>query len=180
MENTITTPAQPTELCNYCSTKIENDDSFCTNCGYPIKGTDFEQRSFVAARNNIDIDMNEFNKTLKSATMSLYYLAGIFVISGLISFFMNKDNADVLAIVLPNFILAILFLVLGSFSRKKTLACLVSGLSLYIIVQVLNAIADPVSIGRGIIMKIIIIGYLINGIKSAINIEKIKKENNIA
>ncbi|WP_143014033.1 hypothetical protein [Mucilaginibacter pineti] len=124
--------------------------------------------------------MNEFNKTLKSATMSLYYLAGIFVISGLISFFMNKDNADVLAIVLPNFILAILFLVLGSFSRKKTLACLVSGLSLYIIVQVLNAIADPVSIGRGIIMKIIIIGYLINGIKSAINIEKIKKENNIA
>jgi hypothetical protein len=86
----------------------------------------------------------------------------------------------VLAYVLPNLILAILFLALAGYSRKKPLVCLVCGLCLYVIVQVLMLIDDPARIAYGIIFKIAIIGYMINGIKSAIEIEKIKKENNIA
>jgi hypothetical protein len=102
------------------------------------------------------------------------------VISGFVNFFLSKDNPDVLAIVIPIFILAVLFLILGAYSAKKPLACLISGLSLYVIVQILLAIDDPVNIVKGIIFKIAIIGYLIKGIKSAIDIEKIKKDNHLA
>jgi hypothetical protein len=180
MENSISTPVLQTELCSYCNLKTETDDVFCANCGYPLKGTDLEQKNFVTQQSFNDIDQTDLNKKLKNAGMSLYYLAGIFVISGFINFFISKDDPEVLAIVIPIFILAVLFLILGAYSTKKPLACLISGLSLYIIVQILVAIDDPVNIARGIIFKIAIIGYLIKGIKSAIDIEKIKKDNHLA
>jgi len=44
---------------------------------------------------------------------------------------------------------------------------------------VLNAIIDPVTIIKGLIMKIIIVGFLIKGLKAALEIEKMKKENQL-
>ena len=85
-----------------------------------------------------------------------------------------------MGLTLPILILAILFLCLGGYSRKKPLACIICGLSLYVIVQILFLIADPLSLLRGIIFKIVIIGYLIKGIQSALELENFKKENNIA
>jgi len=177
MENAL--PVPPIEKCAHCYAEIKNDDVYCTNCGYPLQGTEFEQKSFIANLEVIGIDMAEYNKKVRAAANTLYYLSGVFILSGIINFFILKDNADVLAIVIPTFILAMLFLLLGSYCPKKPLACLVSGLALYIIVQVINAFDSPMSLAKGIIIKIFIIGYLIKGIKSAIELEKMKKENNI-
>jgi len=77
--------------------------------------------------------------------------------------------------VIPNLVLAVVFLALGGYTHKKPLACIISGLSLYIIVLILFFIDNPASLAYGVIVKIVIIG-----IKSAIEIEKIKKEHNIA
>ena len=180
MENVTPTPAQPAEYCKACATKVVNDDAFCTNCGYPLKGTEKDQRYFIAERSNVMIDMAEFNNKIRRAGNSLYYLSGVFVLIAIITFFKNQDAPDVLGLVVPLVILAALFLVLGSYSRKRPLACLVSGLCLYIIVQVLLAVSNPVNLASGIIWKILIIGYLVNGIRSAVEIEKLKKEHNIA
>jgi len=49
-----------------------------------------------------------------------------------------------------------------------------------VIVQVLIFINDPEVIDTGIIIKIVIIGFLVKGIKSAVEVERIKNENNIA
>jgi hypothetical protein len=179
MEDSTALSPPLAERCYYCSTEVVNDDVFCTNCGYPLKGSELDQKTFVARKNNVSIDLVAFDKRLKNAANSLYYLAGAFVVFGFIYFFLKMNDPDVLAYVLPNFILAIVFLVLGAYSMKKPLACIVSGLSLYVIVLILNAAANPASIFGGIIWKVIIIGYLIKGIKSAIEIEKIKKENNL-
>ncbi|MFC0517859.1 zinc ribbon domain-containing protein [Mucilaginibacter angelicae] len=180
MENQIPVAVQLTEKCAHCNTDVKPEDTFCTQCGYPVKGTEAEQNKFISERQVEEIDMFTYNKTLKQAGTSLYYLAGVFIISGLIYFFMHKDEAEVVAVVITNLIMAAIFLVLGAYSKKKPLACIISGLSLYVIVQVLNAIIDPISIAQGIIIKIVIIGYMIRGIKSAMEIEKIKKENHIA
>jgi hypothetical protein len=37
-----------------------------------------------------------------------------------------------------------------------------------------------VNIGKGIIVKIVVIGYLVKGLQSAMEVEKIKKEYNIS
>ncbi|MBD1384948.1 hypothetical protein IDJ75_06635 [Mucilaginibacter rigui] len=178
MDDSLTI-AQPKERCASCFNEVINDDVFCTSCGYPIKGTEQEQRIFLSHIEANNIDYKDYNDKVKRAGNSLYYLAGFSLLGGIISFFLKQDDPNVLAYTLPSIILAVLFLALGSYSRKKPLACIVSGLVLYLIVQILLIIDNPVNIASGIIVKIIIIGYLINGIKSALELEKFKKEHNI-
>ena len=96
-------------------------------------------------------------------------------------FFQVKDEPDVLSYILPNIILAIVFLALGGYTHKKPLACIVSGLVLYVIIQIMDIVNDPQSFASliTIIVKIAIILYLVKGIQSAIEIDRIKKQNNI-
>jgi len=181
MDDSLPLASPTTEPCYCCNTIVSTDDIFCAGCGYPLKGTDPEKNTFLANRNNLHIDLEEFNKKLKRAGNSLYYIAGFFVFGLLVTLAMGKTNPDDLTAVLVTYlVLIVVFVVLGFFSRKKPLACIVSGLCLYIIIQVINAIDNPINLASGIFVKILIIGYLINGIKSAIEIEKFKKEHNIA
>ena len=178
MDDSLTI-SPPKERCASCFTEIVTDDVFCTNCGYPLKGTEDEQRKFIGENEVTGIYYKEYYDKVKTAGNSLYYLAGFALLGAVISFFMKQDDPNVLAYTLPSLILAVLFLVLGGYSRKKPLACIVSGLVLYLIVQILLIIDNPVNIASGIIIKIVIIGYLINGIKSALELEKFKKEHNL-
>lgn len=180
MDNPTTLAGELTKRCDSCLKNIENDDVYCTNCGYPIQGTEIEQKDFIANNEVVDINLADYNKKIRTAGNSLYYLAGIFFFWGVLSYFTTKDSPTAFGYLLISLILAIIFLVLGGYSRKKPLACIISGLCLYIILQVLNAIDNPATILSGIIVKIIIIGYMIKGIKSAIELEKFKKENNLA
>ena len=93
---------------------------------------------------------------------------------------MHSNDETMTAEVIANFILAAIYVVLGEYSKKKPLACLICGLALYAIVFLLNAIADPVTIAKGIIVKILIVGYLIHGIKATMEAEKLKKEYNLS
>jgi len=180
MEEVIIPTSQLIEHCPVCNTAATENDVFCGTCGYPLKGTEQEQKDFMLKRDIAGIDMEHFSKQLKNAANSLYYLAGVFVVSGLIVYLIKKDDPDSFALLLENLILAFVFLALGGFARKKPLACIVSGLCLYVIVILLNAFVNPGTLFYGIIVKIAIIGYMIKGIKSAIEIEKIKKEHHIA
>ena len=81
--------------------------------------------------------------------------------------------------VITNAILVAAFVGLGFWARTKPVGALISGLSLYLIIHLLNAIVEPMSILSGIIAKVLIIGYLIKGIRSVLEADKIKKELNI-
>jgi hypothetical protein len=180
MENSLSAPAQSLERCDACFTDVATDDVYCPNCGYPVKGTEQEQKDFRLNHDFQNIDLFHFNDKVRKAGNVLYYLSGIFVVSGMIFYFLKKDSPDAIATLITNLILAMLFLALGGYSRKKPLACIISGLCLYAIILVLDAIVDPVSIVRGIFLKIVIVGLLVKGLKSAIEIEKIRKENNLS
>src|SRR5271166_5322451 len=106
MDNAIPTPAQSAEYCKACASKVTDDDAFCTNCGYPLKGTEKDQRYFIAERSNVLIDMAEFNNKIRKAGNSLFYLSGVFMLIALINFFKNEDDPNVLGIVIPMVILA--------------------------------------------------------------------------
>jgi hypothetical protein len=167
-------------LCDSCFTRVDPDDRFCNSCGYPLKGTKEEKEKFRPIPIKPVLNRREYEKRLRGAANTLYYLTGVFVLGGAILFFQVKDEPDVLGYVLPNIILAIVFLALGGYAHKKPLACITSGLVLYIIIQVLNIVNDPESFISPItlVIKIAIIGFLIKGIKSAIEGEKLRKDNN--
>ncbi|MCZ4243859.1 hypothetical protein [Pedobacter punctiformis] len=171
---------QTNTFCSCCYSKYTLDDIFCKNCGYPLQGTKHQQDSFISDRQIREIELEESNKKIKSATNSLYWIAGVLAFWGIIFFAMNQDSGnDGFVIFITNIILSISFLALGAWSKTKPAPALISGLSLFVIIQILNAVVSPISILSGIIFKVIIIGYLIKGIKGVLEADKLKKELNV-
>ncbi|WP_462265401.1 hypothetical protein [Mucilaginibacter sp.] len=181
MENSSVAAVNRPLNCTYCNTAVAQPDNFCITCGYPINGTEEDQRFFVSERNALAIDLEDHHKKVNQAGKSLYWLAGATLVWGFIQYGITAskgiDNGELdKPLLLVNIILAALYLGLGLWSRKKPVAALVSGFSLYLIVQILGTIGDPAYLFKGIIIKILFVGYFIKGIKSAMEAERLKKQ----
>nr|WP_199156234.1 hypothetical protein [Pedobacter sp. ASV2] len=170
---------QTNTFCNCCFKPYNETDSFCFNCGYPFHGTEQDQKNFISLRAVKEIELQESGGKIDSARNSLYWIGGLIAFWTVIAYFMNADAEDALAILITNIILVGAFIGLAVWSKTKPAAALISGLSLYLLVQILNAVVNPMSIFSEIIFKIIIIGYLIKGIKAVLEVDKLKKELNL-
>jgi hypothetical protein len=175
MEEISTQSAATAVICDACYKQVNNDDSFCDSCGYPLKGTEKEQNYFKAKRNCKEIDLESANKKIEIAGKTMYWIAGLTFVAGIVFYFINKDSA----LLIVNIILTGIYLALGVWSKSKPLAAIISGFSLYILMIIINGVVNPLTIANGIIVKIFIIGYFIKGLKSAIEAEKLKNELNI-
>jgi type III secretory pathway component EscR len=157
--------------CSFCKKPIEEDVIFCPHCGHPENGTEKERAQFFAKRamnKNKAIDAKD---KISSARNTLFVLAGIMVLFGIIIYGSTNSVLD-LGI---NLFFAFIYLVLAFWSEQKPFIALLIGLFLYITLIVINAIIDPVTLVRGIIWKVLIISYLGKGIYSAL--EARNKEN---
>lgn len=121
----------------------------------------------------------DLNRKVDAASNSLYWIAGILTVSSVFSYFVMQNDENLIAFLITSIILIGAFLAFGVWSKTKPAAALISGLSLYVIIQLINAVDNPATIFSGIIFKIIIIGYLIKGIIAVTEVGKIKKELNI-
>lgn len=151
------------QTCSNCQSNIEIEALFCSNCGYPENGTEKEKAVFFAKKamdKNKHVDAGE---KINSARNTLYVIAALSFVFGLIFYFSSKD----ILVLITNIILAVLYVALGLWSSKKPLMALLLGLVLYITTIVISAIVDPSTIISGILWKIIIISYLGKGIYSA-------------
>jgi len=180
MENGSETSPQSVESCHFCYGPVNSDDNHCAKCSYPLKGSDDEKAAFVLRKNADQINLPKFKNKSENALGTLYFLAGFFMLCAIIVFFQKEESADLLAILLPYLILTILFLILGSYAKQKPLACFISGLCLYIIIEVLVVAEAHFSTNFiDIIFNLIVIGFLVNGIRASLEIERIKKENDL-
>jgi len=170
----------PNDVCTSCYSKYEPADAFCYGCGYPLHGTQQEKDFFTSERNVKEIDLADLSETVRKACNSLYWIAGLLVISTIFGYATAQLEEDKMANLITGVILFVAFLGFGLWSKSKPAAALISGLSLYIIIHLLSAIINPVSIFSGIIIKVIIIVYLIKGIRSVLEVDKLKKELNIS
>ena len=166
--------------CRACGNTVNEQDQFCISCGFPLKGTDEEQNLFISIRHFKKNQVNALHKKIKNAQTTLFVLAGLFFIAGVIYYFVSGQNELAFAVMIQNLILAAVFLALGGWAKNKPLVAIISGLVLYIIVQLVSIIGDGTNPVRGIIVKIIVIVYLVKGLQSAMEAEKIKREHNIS
>ena len=176
MENAIT-PAQSIECCSACYSAIADDDFYCNSCGYPLKGSETEQKHFMSVRSSKEIDLEEANKKIARAGYILYIIAGATLVMGFDMYATSKEKG--LNLMLVNVILAAIYAGLGVWSKKKPLTAIISGFALYALIFLLNAIVSPITILAGILGKIFFVACFIKGIKSAIEAERLKKELNI-
>ena len=71
-------------------------------------------------------------------------------------------------VLLTNLVLAAAMAGLSIWGKKSPLPAVVVATAIYLVVMVVSAVLDPKSIGQGVIMKVLIIGMLVRGIKAAL------------
>jgi hypothetical protein len=166
--------------CKSCNIAVNVNDQFCQGCGYPLKGTEEEQQQFIYNRDYKYIELDSMNNKIRSARNCLFVLAALFTVSGFIYYLINTGAPLASALLLTNLILAAIFLALGFWAPKRPVAAIISGLVLYVLVILINAIDNPLSIFSGVIVKVFVIIYLIKGMNSAFEAERIRKQLNIS
>lgn len=176
----ITDPIPNLPKCRACGNPVNEHDQFCTSCGFPLQGTDEAQSLFITQRHSRLHQIKELNRKVKSAQTTLFVLAGLFFVFGVIYYFIGGQDQIAFAALIQNLILAAVFLALGGWAKSKPVVALISGLVLFILLQLILIAQDLENIGRGIILKVIVIIYMVKGLQSAIEAEKIKKEHNIS
>jgi hypothetical protein len=157
-------------LCRCCKKQVTETDDFCPNCGFPLKGTEAEQGKFIgryilndsnSMGNAVNVD-----ETTRKGGNALFVAAGFMVLGGLI-IMLRDETGDGPILLLINIIVAAMYVGLGFWSKKNPFAAILVGLIIFVSLIIINAIVEPISIIQGIIVKVIVIGYLIRGLVAA-------------
>jgi hypothetical protein len=180
METTTSTAQNAAAKCPVCRAKVDAQDTFCNNCGYPRKGSEHEQRMFLLKRNTQKNKLERANKKIWQATNTLFIIGALIGILSLGNCFLSltalRGDYGQLISQLP---IAIIFVALGFWCKKRPLPAILCGFTFYLLLQILYTIVSPQTIVNGIVIKLFVIGFLINGIRAVLEAEKIKKEMNV-
>jgi hypothetical protein len=84
----------------------------------------------------------------------------------------DEIRMEPVTVLLTNIILSIIMFGLYFYSKKAPLVAIIAAAAIYGSVIVANAAIDPKTIGQGIIVKIIVIGLFIRGIRMALELRK--------
>lgn len=173
MENTTPTDAVVSAIhCEHCNAENAPDKKFCTQCRYPIGGTDEEKHKFRGDIHLSKIRLKDAEDKIRTARIIIYVLAGFCLIAGLIAYFGQDDAATLMV----NGLICILYLGLSAWVSSNPFGALLTAFIIYLTLILVNAIIDPVTLLSGILWKVIFIGALVKGIRSATEARTLMRE----
>jgi hypothetical protein len=147
----VETDSKPLQ-CSACQTAVKPNDQFCENCGHAMpSGEDHAHQ-----------------KNVKQAARTIWTLSALFLLSGLVLYFLSKSQPAKSAVLIGSLVLVAIMAILAVWAKKAPLAALVVATATYCVLIVTSAIVDPRTIAQGLILKIVVITLLIRGIKSAL------------
>jgi uncharacterized membrane protein len=114
-------------------------------------------------------DTEPYEKSLKTARIWLYVIAGIQLLMGIIEYNMVDDKQLAIIVLAVQAFIGLLFLILGLWSKSKPTAAFTIALVLYLVFIIGFSILDPANILRGVIVKVLVVIALI---KANINARK--------
>jgi hypothetical protein len=170
------TPALNSQLntikCENCRSDQQADKKFCTDCSFPIHGTEQEKYSFRLILSSRKRLLTDAESKVKGAKTMIYVASGLFFVSGLIMYSVSDD----LAALIVNLFICLIYLILAAWSTNNPFAAILTAFIVYVTIQMVNAFDDPSTIYKGIILKIVLIAAFYNGIRSALAAKNIMKE----
>ena len=158
--------------------------SICENKGFnPKSGIVCSLTNEVAAFNNSCDDFKENSreaaiekqrvervktagkKPIRQGRNALIGIGILYVIAGFAEAFIIDGHELLYGII--DWAVAVIFFGLAAWTNKKPLLAMGIGLGVYVLTIALIAMADPSTLVKGILWKVLIIFYLIYGIKNA-------------
>lgn len=176
--NPIPVPEPVETNCKNCQKPIFAAERFCTACGFPVNATKEEEDHFYYTLGAKKLQLDTLDRKIHNARIAMWVISGATLLFGFIFYMMNKEHEAALGVLISNVIVALLFVLLAELAKKKPFVALLSGLLLYVTLHLYAIIVENMSPFSGIIIKVIIIVYLVKGIRSAQEAEQIKKEIN--
>ena len=162
LENETKTATPPPTQCYTCLMPLKGDEKVCAECGCPINGSADEIDKHRSAYLNLRAQYQGCMQEALKATKSLYWLAGLGAFGNLVMYFLNNDSGYLIAA----FLVPGLFIPMALSSRTKPYEALLTATVLYILIILTDAIYSPKSLAQGFIVKVIIITYLVKGIRA--------------
>jgi len=183
----VETPKKPIK-CPSCSALAKPYDKFCGGCGKPMPtAQDYELRG----------NINTATNAIKALAV-LFILGGLFMFAvtktqtdaALVKLEQLQDDAtyptqvegktykvgelrkelawEPWSVLWINMILATMMVGLAIWARRSPLPAVLIATATYVVIIVASGIADPRSLGQGWLIKLIVIAFLVKGIKAAL------------
>lgn len=172
IQNTFPESSPQKTSCSNCTENIAIGEVFCPNCGFPENGTEKERNKFESRINAKKNLLREVEREVKRGRNTLIFLGILNGLAGLYYGFILEE----IAVCVAQIIVAIIYLVLSTWVKKQPFGALLSALILYLTIVLLLAVIEPISLASGIVWKIVIIGFLVKGIKSGHETRNIYRE----
>ncbi|MBV9189454.1 MAG: zinc ribbon domain-containing protein [Betaproteobacteria bacterium] len=183
----VETPKKPLQ-CASCKAVAKPYDKFCASCGKPMPtAQDYELRG----------NINTATNAIKALAV-LFILGGLLMFAitknqtdAALTRISNLHDEQVYpkqiqgktykvgelrkelewepwSVLWVNMILATMMIALALWARRSPLPAVLIATATYLVVIVASGIADPRSLGQGWIIKLIVIAFLVKGIKAAL------------
>jgi hypothetical protein len=172
MDEILAVPQPETITCENCQSVSPADLKFCPKCSYPINGTEQDKSFFRGRITSRQALLRDTEKKIKSGRNTILILAGLVFLQGMILGF----GADDFAGMIVNVIISLLYLILAAWATKNPFGAILTAGIVYVTLIVVNALVEPTTIMSGIILKIIIIGAFVKGIRSAHDAQTVMRE----
>ncbi|HYE31895.1 MAG TPA: zinc ribbon domain-containing protein [Methylomirabilota bacterium] len=171
--------AESTSPCPHCGAQNDSLAAFCGACGKALPDSRASGPRLVtaelpdsnAARQLVGEELKAHVKKAKGALLAVAIIQTIFA---LIFFPVARSNPEIASFV-PFVVLAIaaIYWALFVWAGHNPLPAAIVGLVLYVTIHLLDAIADPSQLARGILIKILIVVALSRAINAGIKYRRL-------
>ncbi len=174
--------------CPHCSTANDPGSRFCESCGKALPDPRSAEPRVVsgseiaASKTGKQVQSEALEAQARKAAGALLVVAILQVIFGTIALYtaqgavLGDPDLEIDAIVIATvYGVGVLFFGLYLWARKNPLPAAIVGLVVFATLHLLDAVADPSSIGRGIIAKLIVVLILVKAIQAGIQHRRLLK-----
>jgi hypothetical protein len=172
--------------CPHCGAPNPPTGTFCQSCGkalpsaVPSGPRITSGEGFAGTGVGRTLQAAELEKQSKKAAGALLAVAIIQAAFGALMVFVllpkNVPDQTRNIVMVSVFGIAAVFFALYFWARRQPLPASIVGLVLFVTMHLLDAIADPTALARGLIMKVIVIAILVNAIKAGIKYRELKRQ----
>lgn len=160
--------------CQNCKESISKIEFECSNCGFPISGTEKEKAVFIGKQIANKSKIDDAKVSQNKVRTILFIIGGFQLLNGFLAFNEGFDMVDYMFYAL----LGILFIVFGFLAPKRPLIFISLALLLLLSYYTFLYLINPQFIYQGIIWKFVAIAFLVYGLIGSLEERKLKKKSN--
>ncbi len=124
------------------------------------------------------MEREDHERGIRKARNALFIVGGLMFVVDMVILAMQHDTlapTDIYLTVGIDLAILAAFIGLGFWSKKKPYSALLTGLILFVAIQLLAAVSDPANLVRGIVVKVVVVATLVAGIKKAKRLQELNK-----